>query len=522
MPRTRLAEVLDRIAEMGDEAGLRVANVFHAGDGNLHPLVLYSAAAGETERAEHLSGEIAELCVEMGGSLSGEHGIGTDKACSMPKMFSEDDLAVMARVRDGVRPARAVQPGQGAAHTAAVRGAPGQVPAAPAGGGGSDRAAVDDHRSDHACGPPTSTYAAGARSSTRTGPLGDRRRRHGRGLGRRSCGPVDAVLDTTGLTGVIAHNPGDMTVAVRAGTPLRRAAATSWPRTAQHVALDAARVADGATVGGLLATGDAGPSALVHGSLRDLVIGVTLVLADGTVARSGGHVIKNVAGYDLAKLVHGSYGTLAVVAEVVLRLHPVPERRATLACRVRAGRGRRAGGRGAGRPVRAGRAGVAVTTARCSSALERHRGARCSDGPPSAGCATRCSAPARRRDADDLGAARRAPSAVATGRSPCCGSGCGPPGCRRCSPHCPRGRSPPVWAPASRPSRCRSGRRRRVRTRPCTPRAAPRCCAPARPARPPAWGPPPSAVGVLRAVKNALDPQRPARTGPLRPLDVTP
>ena len=74
-----------------------------------------------------------------------------------------------------------------------------------------------------------------------------------------------------------------------------------------------------------------GPSALVFGSLRDLVIGVTLVLADGTVARSGGHVIKNVAGYDLAKLVHGSYGTLAVLAEVVLRLHPVPERRATLA-----------------------------------------------------------------------------------------------------------------------------------------------------------------------------------------------
>jgi glycolate oxidase len=99
VPRTRLAEVLGRIADMGSEAGIRVANVFHAGDGNLHPLVLYSAAAGETERAEKLSGQIAELCVELGGSLSGEHGIGTDKACSMPKMFSEDDLAVMQRVR---------------------------------------------------------------------------------------------------------------------------------------------------------------------------------------------------------------------------------------------------------------------------------------------------------------------------------------------------------------------------------------------------------------------------------------
>jgi glycolate oxidase len=112
VPRTRLAEVLDRIAGMGEDAGLRVANVFHAGDGNLHPLVLYSAAAGETERAEKLSGQIAELCVELGGSLSGEHGIGTDKACSMPKMFGEDDLAVMARVRKAFDPDGLCNPGK--------------------------------------------------------------------------------------------------------------------------------------------------------------------------------------------------------------------------------------------------------------------------------------------------------------------------------------------------------------------------------------------------------------------------
>jgi glycolate oxidase FAD binding subunit len=141
--------------------------------------------------------------------------------------------------------------------------------------------------------------------------------------------PVDAVLDLSGLAGVITHNPGDMTVSARAGTPLRALLDELAPH-GQHVALDAARIADGATLGGLVATGDAGPAALVHGTLRDLVIGVTVVLADGTVARSGGHVIKNVAGYDLAKLLHGSHGTLAVLAEVVLRLHPVPQRTATL------------------------------------------------------------------------------------------------------------------------------------------------------------------------------------------------
>ncbi|QYN37359.1 FAD-binding protein [Pseudonocardia sp. DSM 110487] len=141
---------------------------------------------------------------------------------------------------------------------------------------------------------------------------------------------VDAVLDTTGLTGVITHNPGDMTVSLRAGTPLRQLQEELAPH-GQHLSFDAARVADGATVGGLIATADAGPAALVFGSMRDLVIGVTIVLADGTVARSGGHVIKNVAGYDLAKLLHGSYGTLGVLAEVVLRLHPMPKRTATLA-----------------------------------------------------------------------------------------------------------------------------------------------------------------------------------------------
>ncbi|MFR9805770.1 FAD-binding oxidoreductase [Pseudonocardia sp. RS010] len=136
-------------------------------------------------------------------------------------------------------------------------------------------------------------------------------------------GPVDAVLDTTGLSGVITHNPGDMTVSVHAGTPLR-ALQEELAGHGQHVAFDAARVADGATVGGLVATADAGPSALVYGTLRDLVIGATTLLADGAVVRSGGHVIKNVAGFDLAKLLHGSYGTLGVLVEVVLRLHPTP------------------------------------------------------------------------------------------------------------------------------------------------------------------------------------------------------
>jgi glycolate oxidase FAD binding subunit len=136
------------------------------------------------------------------------------------------------------------------------------------------------------------------------------------------------VVDTTGLSRVLAHQPADMTVAVQAGMPLRDLQ-TRLAEQGQWLALDPGTEAAGATVGGLLAAGDSGPRRLRYGALRDLIIGLTLVLADGTVARSGGHVIKNVAGYDLPKLLYGSLGTLGLVAEVVLRLHPLAEASAT-------------------------------------------------------------------------------------------------------------------------------------------------------------------------------------------------
>ncbi|MEJ2890046.1 FAD-binding oxidoreductase [Actinomycetospora aeridis] len=142
--------------------------------------------------------------------------------------------------------------------------------------------------------------------------------------------PADTVLDLTGLSGIVTHNPGDMTVEVRAGTPFAALQAELGEHH-QRVAVDPARAAEGATLGGLFATADSGPRALQYGSLRDLVIGATIVLADGTVARSGGHVIKNVAGYDLTKVLHGAHGTLGVIAGLVLRLHPSPQATATVA-----------------------------------------------------------------------------------------------------------------------------------------------------------------------------------------------
>ncbi len=113
VPRTRLPEVLRRIAELEREHGLRVGNVFHAGDGNLHPLVLYDAREeGQAERAQTLAVAILDACMDAGGSLTGEHGIGVDKACAMPSMFGPDDLEAMARLRRGFDPAGLANPGK--------------------------------------------------------------------------------------------------------------------------------------------------------------------------------------------------------------------------------------------------------------------------------------------------------------------------------------------------------------------------------------------------------------------------
>jgi glycolate oxidase len=113
VPRTRLPEVLRGIEALSREYGLRVGNVFHAGDGNLHPLVCYDRnVEGEAARALELAGRILDVCLAVGGSITGEHGVGHDKACAMPRMFSPAALTVMDRLRDAFDPAELCNPGK--------------------------------------------------------------------------------------------------------------------------------------------------------------------------------------------------------------------------------------------------------------------------------------------------------------------------------------------------------------------------------------------------------------------------
>ena len=144
-----------------------------------------------------------------------------------------------------------------------------------------------------------------------------------------SGAPVDLEIATDGLDRVLEHNEGDFTAVLEAGMPLAQAR-ERFAATGQMFALDPPLgEGEAATVGGVLATADSGPLRHRYGGVRDLVVGITIALSDGSLAKAGGRVIKNVAGYDLGKLFAGSFGTLGLAVSVAMRLHPRPEETAT-------------------------------------------------------------------------------------------------------------------------------------------------------------------------------------------------
>ena len=148
----------------------------------------------------------------------------------------------------------------------------------------------------------------------------------------RPTDPVEVQISTARLARPPEHNAADLTAVVDAGVRVAEAQEV-FAAAGQMLALDPPLGADdAATLGGVVAAGDSGPLRHRYGAARDLLLGMQVALADGTLARSGGSVIKNVAGYDLAKLFSGSFGTLGLITEIVARLHPLPIDRVTAVC----------------------------------------------------------------------------------------------------------------------------------------------------------------------------------------------
>lgn len=305
VPRSRLAKTLAQVNQICDHYGLRVGYLIHAGDGNLHPLILITDPEDRQllETVHRAGRQIAEVGIRADGSITGEHGVGIEKREYMALMYSGAELAAMWDVKQVFDPRGLLNPG---------KIFPSQMPEV-------TRARGDGPPPGDVFTPATAEEAAQglARLSAAGRPVF---------IGHHpAVGPVR--LSTAALTGITAYAPEDLYITAGAGTPLAEVQsflardrmqvplASPWPQ---------------ATIGGIVATNRNAPLRMRYGSIRDLVLAMTVVLGDGRVIRAGRPVVKNVAGYDLPKVFVGSHGTLGLIADVTLKITPLPRARRTL------------------------------------------------------------------------------------------------------------------------------------------------------------------------------------------------
>jgi glycolate oxidase subunit GlcD len=361
VPRSRLPEVLAAAYDIATRYQLRIANVFHAGDGNLHPLICFdSRFPEEVIRVREAGRELMEVCVRAGGTITGEHGVGLDKRELLPLVFSEADMNAMLSVRAAFDPLGLCNPGK---IVPLLRGC-GEAKAVGAAVETRSRS-VETHaaRVQHATKTflktefhPASAAPLLARivgpsnisshpTSLTVFPISTEQiseilklafREHWRvlptggatWLDPQSNSSANVIVNTSLLDQIVEHEPADLIAIAQAGVKLRDFNA-KLEENRQWLPLDPPDNGR-ATIGGVVATGLGGPQQLGYGRPRGTVIGMRVVLADGSVINPGGRVVKNVAGYDLCKLFTGSFGTLGIITQVNFKLRPRPEREATI------------------------------------------------------------------------------------------------------------------------------------------------------------------------------------------------
>ena len=314
VPRSRLAEALADIGRLSTKYGIRVANVFHAGDGNLHPLILFDGTeSGALERAEELAAEIVQKCIDLGGSITGEHGVGMEKRAFLAQMFNSTDIAVMERIRSAIDPAAISNRGK---MFPDELGSNGNSPAAPRPG---------EARAEVNLQPTTPQDVQDAVCScSKLVPRG------GGSKSALSSPPQGASsLDLSQLSGVIEYDPAEFTFIALAGTPVSEVE-TLLAKHGQYLPFDPILVKSGATLGGTVASGASGPGRYRHGGIRDFLLGVHFVSGEGELVRGGGKVVKNAAGFDLPKLMVGSTGRLGVLVQLAFKVFPRSEAYTTL------------------------------------------------------------------------------------------------------------------------------------------------------------------------------------------------
>jgi glycolate oxidase subunit GlcD len=409
VPRSRLPEVLREIYRIGRQYNLRVANVFHAGDGNLHPFIGFDARdKDEVRRMEAAGRELMKKCVDVGGTITGEHGVGLDKSDYLPLIFNDDDMDAMLRVRAAFDPDGLCNPGKiiptlrgcGEKRSGSISKA-GNVEQQ---SGNEKELTGDDandkwqmangYRQSTANNQQSTTINRQSTINNRQSTISNRQSSIGNlqssegfdvdsarkdfisivgevnvGIAREgeavvvepssikeasdvlrlassrrwTIVPAGAktwlnvgnplkkayvIVSTERIHQITFHEPADLVATVEAGCKLS-SFNQQIAKKGQWLPLDPPD--DGrVTIGGVVATGLAGPLRLGYGPPRSHVLGMRVALSDGRIIRVGGRVVKNVAGYDLCKLFTGSYGTLCLILEVTFKLKPLPERNTTL------------------------------------------------------------------------------------------------------------------------------------------------------------------------------------------------
>ena len=337
VPRSRLPEVMRAAYDIATRNQLRIANVFHAGDGNLHPLICFdSRFADEVRRVKEAGRELMEVCVAVGGTITGEHGVGLDKRELLPLVFSETDMNAMLSVRAAFDPLGLCNPGK---IIPMLRGC-GEAKAVATDNtdliSSQSRQRLQPQRTNTASQISALSVSSVAFPSS-TEELAEIMKEAAvnrwtitaaGGMSLLTKPSATLIVDTSRLNRIVEHEPADLIAIAQAGVKLTTFN-DKLTENGQWLPLDPPN--DGrATLGGVVATGLGGPQQFGYGRPRGSVIGMTVVLADGNVIKAGGHVVKNVAGYDLCKLFTGSYGTLGIITELIFKLRPRPAREATI------------------------------------------------------------------------------------------------------------------------------------------------------------------------------------------------
>jgi D-lactate dehydrogenase (cytochrome) len=320
VPRTKLPEALAAVAAITKKYDCKHGNVFHAGDGNLHPLLLFdSRDTDQLHRVEKAGWEIMEACVKLGGTISGEHGIGLEKQEAMRMVFSEDDFHAQRALKRAFDSQNILNPGkvipppkEGADNTEPAKPTLAEQVRSVSGNG--SRASEIMETIKKAISQKQSVVPVGSGTFSQFGNL-----------------PIREIqtVSSLSLADVTEYDPPNQVITVGAGMPLT-ALQQHLKANNQWLPVRPPFFNSNSTIGSLVALAACGPERMAYGAPRDLLLGLRYIDSRGRQITAGGRVVKNVAGYDMTRLITGSAGTLGFISEATWRVSTIPQRCAAI------------------------------------------------------------------------------------------------------------------------------------------------------------------------------------------------